>query len=84
MNAYMATWDVRPDIGRHGIGNGIELRTRHFPTYHHWKSIVDGPDALIRALGGCEHTYDTEDAAREGHADLMRRVNAWHFASEVA
>lgn len=84
MSGYTSTWELHPDIGSHSIGNGITLLTRHFPTYHHWKSILDGPDAMIRALGGSEFTYDTEDAARDGHADLVRRVNAWYFASVAA
>jgi hypothetical protein len=81
---YESTWEVRPDIGRFSIGNGISLLTRDFPTYRHYKSIVEGPDAMLRAIGGCEFTYDTEDGARNGHADLMRAINQWYFAAEVA
>ncbi len=84
MSGYTATWEARPDIGRHSIGNDIELVTRHFPTYGHWKAIVDGPDDLIRELGRSEYTFDDERHAQDGHARLVCRINEWYFASVAA
>lgn len=81
---FESSWALHPDIGKGSIGNDISVLTRHFPTYHDWKSIVDGPEALIYFLGRSEFSYTTEQAAQDGHADLMRRVNGWYAEQEAA
>lgn len=61
-------------VGTFNPRNDVYLRTSLILGCGYYESLLDAPDALLRALGSDCWRYTTRTAAQDGHAHLVARV----------
>lgn len=78
-------------VGRHETTCGIRVLTSWMPVQRHYETLVTDTGwtgarfaRLIRALGTDGYTYATRAEAQDGHAAVVKAVEAWVALQEVA